>query len=161
MRWVRSTRPDVSKRFCFAAACTMLLEDVSLVVRFRGFRHGWSRREKSAGYRWLSWDWTSHSTCAGWSRRPDLLHCGRAARNAEEVVSQIQKVPERAQAIAADLRAPDGPHTLAGRDNALGVQPFKRLAQPDDIGGVVAFLASDDARWITGDTIRVDGGARL
>jgi len=31
------------------------------------------------------------------------------------------------------------------------MQALKRLAQPDDIGGVVAFLASDDARWITGD----------
>jgi NAD(P)-dependent dehydrogenase (short-subunit alcohol dehydrogenase family) len=35
------------------------------------------------------------------------------------------------------------------------------LAQPDDIGGVVAFLSSDDARLITGDTIRVDGGDAL
>jgi len=35
------------------------------------------------------------------------------------------------------------------------------LAKPDDIGGVVAFLASDDARWITGDTIHVDGGSKL
>jgi NAD(P)-dependent dehydrogenase (short-subunit alcohol dehydrogenase family) len=33
--------------------------------------------------------------------------------------------------------------------------------QPDDIGGVVAFLSSDDARLITGDTIRVDGGDAL
>jgi NAD(P)-dependent dehydrogenase (short-subunit alcohol dehydrogenase family) len=32
---------------------------------------------------------------------------------------------------------------------------------PDDIGGVIAFLASEDARWITGDTIRVDGGSKL
>jgi NAD(P)-dependent dehydrogenase (short-subunit alcohol dehydrogenase family) len=36
-----------------------------------------------------------------------------------------------------------------------------RIAQPDDIAGVVAFLASDDARWITGDTVRVDGGSKL
>ena len=42
--------------------------------------------------------------------------------------------------------------TDAGREYALGMQALKRLAQPDDIGGVVAFLASDDARWITGDT---------
>jgi len=34
-------------------------------------------------------------------------------------------------------------------------------SQPDDIGGVVAFLVSDDARWISGDTIRVDGGSNL
>jgi 3-oxoacyl-[acyl-carrier protein] reductase len=51
--------------------------------------------------------------------------------------------------------------TDAGRDFALGMQAFKRLAQPDDIGGVVAFLASDDARWITGDTINVNGGSKL
>ena len=51
--------------------------------------------------------------------------------------------------------------TDAGRDFALGMQALKRLAQPDDIGGVVAFLASEDARWITGDTIRVDGGSKL
>jgi 3-oxoacyl-[acyl-carrier protein] reductase len=51
--------------------------------------------------------------------------------------------------------------TDAGRNFTLGIQALKRLAQPDDIGGVVAFLASDDARWITGDTIRVDGGSKL
>ena len=51
--------------------------------------------------------------------------------------------------------------TDAGRDYTLGMQALKRLAEPDDIGGVVAFLASDAARWITGDTLRVDGGSKL
>src|SRR5216684_4419173 len=51
--------------------------------------------------------------------------------------------------------------TEAGRDLTLSMQALKRLAQPDDIGGVVAFLASEDARWITGDTIHVDGGSKL
>jgi len=51
--------------------------------------------------------------------------------------------------------------TDEGREYALGMQAFKRLAQAGDIGGVVAFLASDDARWITGDTIHVDGGSKL
>jgi 3-oxoacyl-[acyl-carrier protein] reductase len=51
--------------------------------------------------------------------------------------------------------------TKAGRDYVLGLQTIKRLAQPDDLGDVVAFLASSEARWITGDTIHVDGGSKL
>ena len=51
--------------------------------------------------------------------------------------------------------------TETGRDYAIGLQALKRLAEPDDIGDVVAFLASRDARWITGDTIHVDGGTKL
>jgi 3-oxoacyl-[acyl-carrier protein] reductase len=48
-----------------------------------------------------------------------------------------------------------------GRDFTLGLQALKRLAQPEDIADVVAFLASDEARWITGDTVNVDGGSKL
>ena len=51
--------------------------------------------------------------------------------------------------------------TEAGRDYTLSIQALKRVAQPDDIAPVVAFLASDDARWITGDTVHVDGGSKL
>ncbi|MFL9981798.1 SDR family NAD(P)-dependent oxidoreductase [Paraburkholderia sediminicola] len=51
--------------------------------------------------------------------------------------------------------------TDAGREVALGMQALKRVAQPADIGGAVAFLASDAARWITGETLRVDGGSKL
>ena len=36
--------------------------------------------------------------------------------------------------------------------------PLKRLGEPADVAGAVAFLASDDAAWITGHTIVVDGG---
>jgi NAD(P)-dependent dehydrogenase (short-subunit alcohol dehydrogenase family) len=39
--------------------------------------------------------------------------------------------------------------------------PLKRLGEPHDIGGVVAFLLSDDAAWITGQTLVVDGGLSL
>ncbi len=51
--------------------------------------------------------------------------------------------------------------TDAGREFTLGIQALKRMAQPDDIGAAIVFLASDEARWITGDTLRVDGGSRL
>ena len=45
--------------------------------------------------------------------------------------------------------------------NSLSIQTLKRIAQPDDIADVVTFLASNDARWITGHTLRADGGTRL
>ncbi|NNG37795.1 SDR family oxidoreductase [Flexivirga sp. ID2601S] len=39
--------------------------------------------------------------------------------------------------------------------------PLKRLGVPDDIGSVVAFLLSDDAGWMTGQTLTIDGGVLL
>ncbi len=51
-----------------------------------------------------------------------------------------------------------------GRKIAEGLQraiPMKRLAQPDDYPGIVAFLASDDANYITGQTISVSGGLTM
>ena len=51
--------------------------------------------------------------------------------------------------------------TENGRNFALGIQAIKRLAQPDDVAGVVAFLVADEARWITGEIIHVDGGSKL
>jgi NAD(P)-dependent dehydrogenase (short-subunit alcohol dehydrogenase family) len=39
--------------------------------------------------------------------------------------------------------------------------PLGRQGRPEDIGQAVAFLASDEAGWITGQTLNVDGGDRL
>ena len=36
--------------------------------------------------------------------------------------------------------------------------PLGRIATPEDIADVIAFLASDDSRWVTGRTLLVDGG---
>jgi len=37
--------------------------------------------------------------------------------------------------------------------------PLGRTGSPDDVAGVALFLASDDASWMTGDLVRLDGGA--
>jgi len=51
--------------------------------------------------------------------------------------------------------------TEAGREVTLGMQALKRIGKPEDIANVVAFMASDGARWITGASIPVDGGTKL
>ena len=63
--------------------------------------------------------------------------------------------------------------TFARRDAAAGVAPgtakaariadipLQRQGQPRDIGRAVVFLASDDADWVTGQTLNVDGGRRM
>jgi 3-oxoacyl-[acyl-carrier protein] reductase len=51
--------------------------------------------------------------------------------------------------------------TEAGREVILGMQALKRIGKPEDVADVVAFLASDAARWITGASIPVDGGSKL
>jgi 3-oxoacyl-[acyl-carrier protein] reductase len=43
-------------------------------------------------------------------------------------------------------------------DQILAMTPLARIGQPDDIAGIVTFLASSEAGWITGRTIIADGG---
>lgn len=56
---------------------------------------------------------------------------------------------------AARLATPEGRAAVAAQS------PFGRVAQSDDISGIVAFLASDDARWITGQWLDASGGSML
>ncbi|TCI96971.1 SDR family oxidoreductase [Aeromicrobium sp. IC_218] len=49
-----------------------------------------------------------------------------------------------------------------GREAEVAAEyPLKRLGEPEDIAAVVAFLLSQDAAWVTGQTIVVDGGLTL
>jgi len=44
--------------------------------------------------------------------------------------------------------------------DAVSRTPLGRIGQVDDIAGVATFLASDDAKWVTGELLRVGGGLR-
>jgi NAD(P)-dependent dehydrogenase (short-subunit alcohol dehydrogenase family) len=43
-------------------------------------------------------------------------------------------------------------------EEVVRAYPLKRLGTPEDVAAMVAFLASDQASWISGETVRVDGG---
>ena len=70
----------------------------------------------------------------------------------------------RVNAVAPGVIDTDMSHFTKSEDArtaVIGMQALKRIGEPADVASVVAFLASDEARWITGDTVRVDGGSRL
>jgi len=49
----------------------------------------------------------------------------------------------------------------AGLEAALGLVPMRRYGRPDEIAAAMAFLASDDAGYITGQVLRVNGGMSM
>lgn len=51
-----------------------------------------------------------------------------------------------------------GKHVYEALKRAI---PFRRVGQPDDVAGIVSFLASDDAAYITGQVISVSGGLTM
>ena len=61
--------------------------------------------------------------------------------------------------IATDMS--QAVRNLAGEDNLKKLIPVKRLGTPEDIAGVVVFLCSPAAAYITGQVITVDGGLSL
>jgi 3-oxoacyl-[acyl-carrier protein] reductase len=66
----------------------------------------------------------------------------------------------RANAVAPGFIETDMTSTLsdAAREGALSMIAMGRMGSADDVAAVVAFLASDDAAYITGQVIAVDGG---
>ena len=63
--------------------------------------------------------------------------------------------------VAAEVGAAVGMTAQEWLDMRADDTAVKRLARPEEIAGVVAFLASDDARYLTGQAIEVDGGLVL
>ncbi len=71
----------------------------------------------------------------------------------------------RVNAVNPGMVETEGLHTAGFaesdfRKHVEATTPLGRIAQPDDIAKAVVFFASDDAGWVTGQTLLVTGGAR-
>jgi 3-oxoacyl-[acyl-carrier protein] reductase len=71
----------------------------------------------------------------------------------------------RVNSINPGLIETEGTHAMGviGNDSEkqfVALTPLGRTGQPDDIAPVAVFLASDESRWVTGDTLAVSGGLR-
>ena len=71
----------------------------------------------------------------------------------------------RVNAVNPGLTITEGTETagIAGSDfekNSVAQTPLGRSGKPDDIADVVTFIASDEARWVTGSLLQAGGGLR-
>lgn len=94
-----------------------------------------------------------------------------AMKGAIEVLTKYLAKELGPRGISANVVAPGAIETDFGgghiRDNknannqVASITALGRVGLPDDIGGVVAFLCTEDARWINGQRIEVSGGMNL
>jgi NAD(P)-dependent dehydrogenase (short-subunit alcohol dehydrogenase family) len=94
-----------------------------------------------------------------------------AMKGAIETLTKYQAKELGGRGIAVNVVAPGAIATDFGggavRDNAQvnqmvsGITALGRVGESDDIGGVVAFLCTDEAKWINAQRIEVSGGMNL
>lgn len=127
----------------------------------------WTRKALAAG---LGTDGTGSvvniASIAGLSPAPGIAYYGVSKSALIGLTRQL--AAELAPAVRVNAIAPAVVKTkfasmlYEGREAESAARyPLKRLGVPDDIGAAVAFLASDDAGWITGQTLVIDGGVTL
>jgi len=68
------------------------------------------------------------------------------------------EMTERAMQDIAALKGVDPAHLLA---DVVKVYPLRRMAAPEEIARIIAFLASDDASFVTGAVLTADGGGGI
>lgn len=106
------------------------------------------------------------SSVSAYSAQPELVHYQAAKAGVTMLVRgmalELAPYQIRVNAIAPGLvetnlttRVFETPEVLAARVSRI---PMGRAGRPDDLVGAAIFLASDEATWVTGSTITVDGG---
>jgi NAD(P)-dependent dehydrogenase (short-subunit alcohol dehydrogenase family) len=93
-----------------------------------------------------------------------------ASKGAVDVMTRVLAQELGARGITVNTIAPGATDTdmnadwiraEPGRSMQLSHQALKQIAGPDEIADVIAFLASPDSRWVTGQRIEASGGSFL
>ncbi|TLQ01086.1 SDR family oxidoreductase [Nesterenkonia salmonea] len=123
----------------------------------------WTRDAVAAG---LERSVVNIASFAGTTASPNIAFYGVSKAALINLTQQLSH--ELAPAVRVNAVAPAVVKTQLARalyegreDQAGSAYPLGRLGEPEDVAGPVAFLLSDDASWITGQTIKIDGGASI
>ncbi|MFK4804689.1 SDR family oxidoreductase [Microbacterium sp. ZW CA_36] len=123
----------------------------------------WTRAAIAAG---LSRSVVNIASVAGLGASPGIAFYGISKAALINLTAQLAY--ELAPGIRVNAVAPAVIKTAFARAlyegheaEAAAAYPLARLGEPADVAGPVAFLLSDDAAWITGQTVAIDGGAGI
>jgi NAD(P)-dependent dehydrogenase (short-subunit alcohol dehydrogenase family) len=126
----------------------------------------WSRDAVAAGLATNRGSIVNIASVAGISSSPGIGFYGVSKAALISLTTQLafELAPDiRVNAVApAVIKTRFAEALYEGREaEAAAIYPLARLGTPEDVSGVVAFLLSEDAAWITGQTIVIDGGGSI